>query len=382
MSVRRLLEDVRREQIRARDIRRRAPIGFDRGRPQAGGLRDGDGPGVHGGCRPLLEGLADVRIAAIRRVQDRRPFGRGRDGHENLRVVEAVFRTEPGLLDEAIIEADVLHGRRGIGQRQPCIDVVRHATIRDVRLQNAEGHAIDKSRPVPVEQGNRLSLGTQFERRVKACGCDFAIRPHEQVALGGNRRQGSAIRRELPLGRGRRIVRQVHARKIDGSIARIVQLDPVVVLPLRIGPKVGVRRKHFIDHDRDRVRIGNGTINGLVDARHSGVDMKRQDGHHGETATTQRPPIIENTFTCSSCLRAPKISASFPSPSESQSGFSNRLPRNNCSKIRDGRSNLCPTRQVGFARSYLSGRSLPSAGGSNCSHGRIVSTVAGPIPLT
>ena len=66
-------------------------------------------------------------------------------------------------------------------------------------------------------------------------GLGVSVRPDQKIAAGGDGRQGRIGRRDLPLGGRLRIVRQVQAARVDGHAPIVVDLDPIVILALRIG---------------------------------------------------------------------------------------------------------------------------------------------------
>ena len=123
-------------------------------------------------------------------------------------------------------------------------------------------------------------------------------------------------------------VRYIPPRSTGASPA-VVQLDPVVVLALRIGHIPTVGRQHLVDHD--------GTIAG----GQALFDLGEQDDGQAQTPTRTRPLILNDAFTCSSCLNASESSGYSSAKRRPERRLSCDLPEQYLIKIGRDWSNLC-----------------------------------------
>ena len=189
---------------------------------------------------------------------------------------------ELGLFHKPLVNAEIRSPRRRIGQKSPGASAVREPAVGDIRPLGAKIDAVEHGHAVPIDQAHALATGAELEGRMEPRIRHVAVGPHQQTPVCRDRRQGGVVLGELPFHRLGQIVREIHPGQVDRGIAPIVQLDPIVVLALRIGPRVAVRRQHLVDHHRSRSNrqdplcTPGGTWNG-----HAHNETKR---HHGRTS--------------------------------------------------------------------------------------------------
>lgn len=245
-----LLDDIGEEDVRLCFDGRRFPAIAYRDRSQARGPADLHGTAIHRRGWVHATRADRVRLASVQRVTDRDAGCVAGDRHTDGAVVETVARADLRLLHESFLTADVPGPGRGRGHEDPGVGPVGEPAVGDVCPLLVEADAVDDRSAVGAEKRKLLAPGIQREGRVQARGGGVFVGPDDQESMRRNRRLSGSSFGNLPFRRGRCIVRQVHAPDINRSIPRIVQLDPVVVLALRVSGGLGVRCKQFVDYDR------------------------------------------------------------------------------------------------------------------------------------
>jgi len=83
----------------------------------------------------------------------------------------------------------------------------------------------------------------------------IVIRPDNEKSARRDGRQGGDIRGDLPFCGAGQVVRQVQPPHIERHVPGIVQLDPVVVLPLRVCHILGIGGEKLVDYDGNLCRL-------------------------------------------------------------------------------------------------------------------------------
>jgi len=233
LVIGRLRDDVVDEEIGVRLDGRSQPSGPHRRRSQTRGPADSDGlviPDRRGADRSVF---AAERIAPVRGVVDLGLFGGTRDAHVGRHVVEPARAAKPRFGDRAIVAATVRLAGRRVGHRQPVARSIGEPAIRDIDGLPFEPDGIQKSCAVGVVERNLFARGTEGKGGMKAGIRDIVVGPDQQIPLCRDRRAVG----NPPARRIARIIRQVHTADAHRDRRRIVQLDPIVVLALRVcGP--------------------------------------------------------------------------------------------------------------------------------------------------
>ncbi len=102
-----------------------------------------------------------------------------------------------------------------------------------------------------IEQADLFTISVEFETCMQSGVGGIVVGPNQKIAPGSDCRFGRAITWNLPLSRRRWIIRQVHAADIDCVNAVVVNLDPVVVLSLRILNRSIVGRHELVYDQRN-----------------------------------------------------------------------------------------------------------------------------------
>ncbi len=115
----------------------------------------------------------------------------------------------------------------------------------DVGCLGPEGNLIEQRDAVRVEQGELLAVGVETEPCVQSGVFRVLVEPDDEIAPGRNR----SVVWNAPFGGFGEVVGQVHAADVEGVVARVVDLDPVVEIALGIPHGAGVVGHELVQND-------------------------------------------------------------------------------------------------------------------------------------
>ncbi len=244
--IRRLLQDIVEEDKRVRTDDRRFPARPDRLGPQA--YRSIDFQGVRVPPPVGSTGPRRVWLAPVNRVPYVR-LGRGRaERHAERCVIEAPLMAELDLLDKAVIYQDVRAARARNGHVLPVLVPVRVSAERYVRRLARERHGVDQRGAIHVKQSDHLAVRVQCEPGVEPGLVLYVlVRPHQQIAAGRDHRRLWPVRGNPPSRRLAQVIREIHPRRVNGYVAGVINLDPIVILGLRVRENTAVGGQQLID---------------------------------------------------------------------------------------------------------------------------------------
>ncbi len=188
------------------------------------------------------------RAAAVGRVIDGCPFRRRRKCHAHRFCVQAALDAGLGRLDDALVETDIADSGRRDGHEAQLRPAVGVAPVGDIDALRAEGYAVEQGDAVGSEQADLLPFVAEPKARVQAGIADVAVGPDHQEAACRNRGGGGIARRNLPFRRPGQVVRKIEPAHVDGGGAGVIQLDPVVIMALRVPGEVAVGGENLIDN--------------------------------------------------------------------------------------------------------------------------------------
>ena len=190
--------------------------------------------------------------------------------------------TELNRSNLAQVSIIIFRSRGRNREETPVFPILRIAAIRNIRRLGWKNHTVDQGDAVAAKQGNLIPRGVELEIHVQAGIGGIFIGPDQQIAAGTNCRGSRIIAGYTPFRRDGQVVRQIHAAHVNRSNAEVVDLDPIVVLSLRIPDAATVGCHEFID----------GQLNGCLVRVYAGdKESHQQKGTHQGFYITQHCPF-------------------------------------------------------------------------------------------
>jgi len=242
--VRRLIDDIVEKDVAARHDLRRSPSLLERHDAKTRGPQDEDRLGVDTAARNVAH--LRERLAAVTSVVDHRAGCIAGDRHLERRAVEPSLMRDPGRGDETFIDYHVRQSWRRIPHQAEISRAVGVAAERYVGRLRTVGDVVELCAAVGAEQRDFIAGGAEPKAGVKPCVPCVAVGPDQKVALRGDGR----ARGDPPAHRVLDVIRKIHPTDIGRHIGGVVQLDPVVVLALRVLGTPAVGSQQFVDNDR------------------------------------------------------------------------------------------------------------------------------------
>ncbi len=199
---------------------------------------------------------------------------------------------------EAFVQTAVARAGRRRQQETVRAGAIGRAAVGDIGFLLSERDAVDQRGPVGGEQREAVAVGIERKRCMQSAVGRVAVEPDDEVSPGRNACRLRDAGRKLPLRRFAKVVREVHPPQIDGRIAVVVDLDPVVVLPLRVGLGAAVGRHQLVDRPRQTRSPGHRVRRGETDAQKE-RDQHKTDRPAGFTRHTHSSlPTIQGRQAC------------------------------------------------------------------------------------
>jgi len=196
------------------------------------------GPKCHGsqtGCGlnqdwPVVDAPIARRGRAPIERETNRSLWRGRRDYDLDRmIVQTAIVVEHQILNHGQALSVVRRAGRG-RQSNPVVRAIGVAAERDIGPLGTEADAVKQGQSVAAIQGNPVPACVERQAGVQTCIAGVAIRPDHQIPFC--RQDGAG--RNLPLRGVVQVVRQVEASETDRCPAKVEQLDPVVIVALRV----------------------------------------------------------------------------------------------------------------------------------------------------